>query len=80
MQRMGMVIGIVPEKINEYKDLHANCWPEIKEGLTNANIKNYSIFLREPENLLFGYWEYHGNDFEKDMATIAEQEVSKRFA
>ena len=79
MQRMGMVIGIVPEKIDEYKDLHANCWPEIKEGLTNANIKNYSIFLREPENLLFGYWEYHGNDFEKDMASIAEQEVSKRW-
>ena len=26
---MGMVIGIKPEKIAEYKELHANCWPKI---------------------------------------------------
>jgi len=79
MQRMGMVIGIVPEKIAEYKELHANCWPEIRQGLVDANIKNYSIFLREPENLLFGYWEYHGDNFKQDMQSIADQEVTKRW-
>lgn len=71
MQRMGMVIGIKPEKIAEYKRLHAAVWPEILAKISEANIKNYSIFLREPENLLFGYWEYHGSDFQADMAKIA---------
>lgn len=71
MQRMGMVIGIKPEKIAEYKKLHAQAWPEILDRLSKSNIHNYSIFLREPENLLFGYWEYHGEDFEADMAAIA---------
>ncbi|WP_283148838.1 L-rhamnose mutarotase [Silvimonas soli] len=79
MQRMGMVIGIKPDKIAEYKQLHAEVWPEIIAGLTAANVKNYSIFLREPENLLFGYWEYHGTDFAADMQSIADQEVTRRW-
>ncbi len=71
MERMAMVIGIKPEKIPEYKELHANCWPEILDRISRSNIRNYSIYLREPENLLFGYWEYHGTDFEADAAKIA---------
>lgn len=71
MQRMGMVIGIAPDRIAEYKRLHAAVWPGVLARLALSNIRNYSIFLREPENLLFGYWEYHGHDFEADMAAIA---------
>ena len=66
MQRMGMVIGLKPDKIAEYKRLHAAVWPEILAMISACNIRNYSIFLREPENLLFGYWEYHGADFAAD--------------
>jgi L-rhamnose mutarotase len=71
MQRVGMVIGIAPERIAEYKRLHAAVWPAVLARLALSNIRNYSIFLREPENLLFGYWEYHGSDYEADMAAIA---------
>lgn len=71
MERMAMVIGIKPEKISEYKALHANAWPEILQQISKSNIRNYSIYLKEPENLLFGYWEYHGTDFAADAALIA---------
>ena len=71
MQRMGMVIGLKPEKIAEYKRLHAAVWPEILDMISQCNIRNYSIFLKEPENLLFGYWEYHGTDFAADAAKMA---------
>jgi L-rhamnose mutarotase len=71
MQRMGMVIGLKPEKIAEYKRLHAAVWPEILDTISKCNIRNYTIFLKEPENLLFGYWEYHGEDFEADAAKMA---------
>ena len=71
MQRMAMVIGIRPEHIPEYKRLHADTWPEILQGITDCNIRNYSIYLKEPENLLFGYWEYHGTDFDADAAKMA---------
>ncbi|GKX33578.1 MAG: hypothetical protein MnENMB40S_11960 [Rhizobiaceae bacterium MnEN-MB40S] len=71
MQRMGMVIGLDPEKVDEYKRLHAAVWPDVLDMISKCNIRNYSIFLKEPENLLFGYWEYHGEDFEADAAKMA---------
>ena len=66
-----MVIGLKPDQIDRYKELHANVWPEILDMISTCNITNYSIFLKEPENLLFGYWEYRGGDFEADAAKMA---------
>jgi L-rhamnose mutarotase len=71
MQRMGHVLGLKPEAIAEYKRLHAAVWPEILATIAACGIRNYTIFLREPENLLFAYWEYHGTDFAADAAKMA---------
>lgn len=77
MQRMGMVLAIKPEKIEEYKRLHREVWPEFLALLSDHGITNYSIFLREPENLLFGYWEYVGTDFEADMQIMASDPLTE---
>ncbi|WP_415154861.1 L-rhamnose mutarotase [Maritalea sp.] len=79
MQRMGMVIGIRPEFIEKYKALHADVWPEILQSLSECNVTNYSIFLREPENLLFGYWEYVGDDFAADMKYMADMPITQEW-
>ncbi len=79
MKRMGLVIGINPGDIPAYKRLHANVWPEILDRLTIGNITNYSIFLREPENLMFAYWEYVGSDFEADNQSISEDPKTKEW-
>jgi L-rhamnose mutarotase len=71
MKRMGMVIGIKPERIAEYKKTHAAVWPEVLAKISDCNMRNYTIFLREPENLLFGYFEYHGADWAADSAKMA---------
>lgn len=79
MQRMGMIIGIRPEKIDEYKRLHADTWPDVLRQIADSDIRNFSIFLREPENLLFGYFEYHGQDFAADMARMAADPETQRW-
>ncbi len=79
MQRMGMVIGMMPDRITEYKEYHAAVWPEVLAMISQCNIRNYSIFLREPENLLFGYWEYHGTDFAADMEKMRRHEPTQRW-
>ena len=71
MKRMGMVIGIKPERIADYKRTHAAVWPEVLAKIADCNIRNYTIFLREPENLLFAYFEYHGHDYAADAARMA---------
>ena len=71
MKRYGAVIGLKPEDIAEYKRLHAEVWPDVLKQIRASNIRNYSIFLREPENLLFSYYEYVGDDHDADMARMA---------
>ncbi len=71
MKRYGSVIGVNEEKKAEYIRLHAAVWPEVLATITACNIRNYSIFLKEPENILFSYFEYVGEDFEGDMAKMA---------
>jgi L-rhamnose mutarotase len=71
MKRMGMVIGIKPEHIAEYKRTHAAVWPGVLARISDSNIRNYTIFLREPENLLFAYYEYHGEDWAADAKKMA---------
>ncbi len=69
MRRFGQVIQVKPEKLDEYKRLHANPWPEVNATLRACNIANYSIYLKD--GLLFAYFEYMGTDFEADMKLMA---------
>lgn len=71
MQRMGMVVKLKEEHIEKYKQLHAAVWPDILAKISECNITNYSIYLKQPENLLFGYWEYTGTDFDADAKLMA---------
>ncbi len=69
MKRFGQVIGIKPEKLEEYKKLHTQVWPDVLEIIKNCNMRNYTIFQKD--NFLFAYFEYVGDDFEADMAKMA---------
>ena len=77
MQRHGQIIGVGAEVIAEYKRLHAEVWPKVLETISACNIRNYTIFLREPENLMFAYFEYTGDDFAADMARMAADPVTQ---
>jgi L-rhamnose mutarotase len=79
MTRHGQLIGIGADAIAEYKRLHADAWPGVLAKITDCNIRNYSIFLKEPENLLFAYFEYVGTDFEADMAKMAADPETQRW-
>lgn len=79
MQRMGFTIYLRPEHLAEYKRLHADVWPEVLAMIRSCHIRNYSIFLREPENLMFGYYEYHGTDHAADMARMATDPVTQKW-
>jgi L-rhamnose mutarotase len=82
VERYGMVIGVKPEKIEDYKKLHAAAWPGVLAKIRECHIRNYSIYLREVEKgqyLLFSYFEYTGDDFEADMARMAADPETRRW-
>jgi L-rhamnose mutarotase len=80
VRRVGMVIGIKPDKISEYKALHADSNPGVRDLLSKYHMRNFSIFLRELDNgkyYLFGYYEYDGTDYEGDMKRLASEPRNK---
>lgn len=56
MQRVGFVIKIRPDKIEEYKAHHKAVWPDMQAALQRSGYHSYSLFLR-PDGLVFGYFE-----------------------
>jgi L-rhamnose mutarotase len=79
MKRYGSVIGLKAEAIAEYKRLHAAVWPDVLKQIAASNIRNYSIYLKEPENLMFAYFEYHGTNYAADMAKMAADTATQEW-
>jgi len=77
MERYGMVIRINPERIDEYKKLHAAVWPEVLKKISECNIRNYSIYLID--DTLFSYFEYIGNNFDADMSKMAADPTTQKW-
>jgi L-rhamnose mutarotase len=82
MKRYGSVIGLQPDKLEEYKKLHAAVWPDVLKMIKACHIRNYSIYLRKLPGgryYLFSYFEYTGSDFAADMAKMAADPVTQRW-
>ena len=54
MRRIGSLIKVRPEKLEEYKRLHANAWPGVLEMITACTIRNYSIYYKD--GMLYSYY------------------------
>ena len=75
-RRVGMVIGVKPDKIAAYKALHAASNSGVRDLLSKYHMKNFSIYLRQLDDgnyYLFGYYEYDGKDYSGDMAKLSAE-------
>ena len=77
MHRYGQIINLKPERVEEYKKLHAEVWTDVTKVIAKSNIKNYSIYLKD--DILFAYFEYHGTQFEKDIAEMAADPTTQKW-
>lgn len=77
MKRYGMIIKVRPDKLEEYKRLHADAWPGVLEMIRQCNIRNYSIYHKD--DMMFTYFEYVGDNFEADMAKMAADSTTQKW-
>jgi len=54
MNRVAFKMKLFPGKTAEYKKRHDEIWPELVTLLKQSGISDYSIFLDEETNILFG--------------------------
>ena len=73
MQRIGFVLKVKSDRLDEYKKHHEQVWPEMLAALRETGWHNYSLFLRD-DGLLFGYLETP--DFEQALDRMAEKEIN----
>ena len=80
-KRFASITGLKEEKMDYYKQLHAEAWPAVLRQIKTCNIRNFSIYLKKVEDkyYLFSYFEYIGNDFEADMKKMAEDEATQQW-
>jgi len=76
MQRVGFILKVRPDRLEEYKVRHQHVWPDMLAALRETGWHNYSLFIR-PDGLLFGYLETP--DFQAALAGMAKQEVNARW-
>ncbi len=77
MKRVGFLLQVKKEKIEEYKMHHENVWPEMLEALRRTGWHNYSLFLRD-DGLLFGYFEAE-ESFEASNEGMASEEINLKW-
>jgi L-rhamnose mutarotase len=74
-QRTAFVLRVRPDKLEEYIEAHRDVWPEMVGALSDAGIRNYTIFRYGSE--MFGYFE--SDDPAAAAAYMAAQEVNTRW-
>lgn len=82
VKRVGMVIEVKENRLNEYRELHSDSHPGVRDLLAKAKMRNFSIFLTtlpDGKHYLFGYYEYHGSNYEADMAWIDAEPRNKEW-
>jgi L-rhamnose mutarotase len=75
MRRIGMVIELKAEQVEEYKRLHFGDSCPVRDILQKHNLRRFSIYLTEIEGRFFefAYLEHTGDDYDADMAALAAE-------
>ena len=76
MIRKAFLIYTQPGMAGEYQRRHNPIWPDLRKALKEYGVCNYSIFLHNDSDFLFGYFEI---DNEELFNKIGESEVCRRW-
>ena len=77
MRRVGFLLKVRQDKLDEYKAHHRAVWPEMLDALRRTGWHNYSLFMRD-DGLLFGYFETP-ESLAAAQAGMAKEEVNARW-
>jgi len=77
MKRIGFLLKVKKDRLEEYKKHHQAVWPDMLAALRDTGWHNYSLFLRD-DGLLFGYFETPGS-LQAAQAAMASREVNTRW-
>jgi len=76
MNRTAFKMHLHPGQAEEYKRRHDELWPELSALLKTTGLSDYSIFLDEETNTLFGVFNIENPE---DLDKLPEHPVMQRW-
>ncbi|MEM7680997.1 MAG: L-rhamnose mutarotase [Planctomycetota bacterium] len=76
MARACFTLHVKPDKLDEYRRVHEEVWPEMLDALRKHGWSNYSLFLRD-DGLLIGYCDT--DNFDAAVAGMQDEPVNQRW-
>ncbi|MET9357798.1 L-rhamnose mutarotase [Streptomyces sp. NPDC006617] len=77
MKRIAQVIHVLPDRLDEYRELHREVPQPVLDRLRRSHVANYSIHLLGDR--LFAYFEYHGDDLAADLGAMTEDPATQEW-
>jgi L-rhamnose mutarotase len=77
MKRIGFLLKVRQDKIEDYRKHHQAVWPEMLEALRRHGWHNYSLFMRA-DGLLFGYFETP-DTFQAALDGMATEDINTQW-
>lgn len=75
--RVGFILKVRADLIEDYRQRHREVWPEMLAALSKNGWHNYSLFIRD-DGTLFGYFETPGS-FADALEGMSGEEVNARW-
>lgn len=72
--RRCFTLQVRPERLADYLEAHEDVWTEMREALTAAGWRNYSLFLLTEQAMVIGYFE--ADDCDEAERRLAETDVA----
>ena len=77
MQRIGFLLKVKEDRIEEYKEQHRTVAPDMLDALRRHGWSNYSLFMRH-DGMMFGYVEVPEN-FATALDGMAGEDANSRW-
>jgi L-rhamnose mutarotase len=77
VKRVGFLLKVKEDMLDEYKKRHEAVWPEMLDALHRTGWHNYSLFMRE-DGLLFGYFEAE-ESFQASLDGMDKEEINAKW-
>jgi L-rhamnose mutarotase len=75
MEKFCIINKLKTEHVEEYCELHRNCWPEMRQALIDAGAQNCIVFVNGTQSILI----YECDDLDESFAKLGENEVNKKW-
>jgi L-rhamnose mutarotase len=69
MAKIAFKMKLKPGFKEEYKKRHDELWPELRVLLKENGVSDYTIFLDEETNILFGVRQQNGEQSSQDLGS-----------